>query len=913
MRRHWPRSTGTGRERAWLRRPQTCSLSEALSWRKDGNLSTKTPEEGVRQRVIAALKNLGWKETQLQWWPEWRVPAAPKELTKRERGQAFKALGQADLAAFADDSREPHALQVLFEFKAPSMSAGAEQLKAYLAMEPVVRMGYWTNGDESLAIYKSHTNDWLEVKNAPLPYPGEDLTAPPKKPPTWNDLRIPTEGELSAALRRIVATVVVGDTRSTRREDQLRELLHVVLVKIESDAIASSSANRHKPVDFRIYGDKASMIHVTAEQIRKQFKDYFAKQSNRVFNPDDRDEILLTEETIFAVVDILFPWRILGDQVDLLSKAFQTFRTKALKSGEGQFLTPQRVIRPCVSIMEIKSSDKVIDPACGTGGFIVEALRQVQENEFPGEDDAWKLVKFANENLYGVDTDSMSVKLARAMMIAMRDGSAHVLLGDAVRQHTWPEKFPRLKQELGGNAGSVAESFTVVLTNPPFGQDLKVKAADARASGYTIAKAAASGRKEYVDLEIGLIYLELAHRLLQVGGRVGIVLPETYFFSFKYKWLSSWLKGRFELRGMFNIAMEAFEEFCRAKTNFYVFEKVGNSSAKAPSWFSMDTVTVSTAPTCGLAKGGRLLPLVDPKTGASVMTTDPETGESIPAINDVLLSDAIALRRGERTDTMRDIPASQVLPRACVPVYYDRRYHEHFISEMKSERFRGFHSGTLAELAESGVISIRGGHGSPSSNQRVGDVPYIKVSDLRAGFVNINPTNRVPRSVAEHFWKGQGSGLQAFDILCPERTSKNIGDFCVLMPGQEQLLLTKEIIILRPGCNAEFDPFYLLWAMTLKIVRDQWKRVVFMQTNREDVGDRYLEIEIPVPNDSETAAEVSRPFRNYYHTVARARTSLGQYLADSGEHHFFVVSDAENDVEVQEEEESACGVAYEWT
>jgi hypothetical protein len=73
------------------------------------------------------------------------------------------------------------------------------------------------------------------------------------------------------------------------------------------------------------------------------------------------------------------------------------------------------------------------------------------------------------------------------MMIAMRDGSTHVLLGDAVRQHTWPSKFPRLKEE-------------------------------------------------------------------------------------------HWLEGRFALRGMFNIAMEAFEEFCRAKTNFYIFEKVGNGT-----------------------------------------------------------------------------------------------------------------------------------------------------------------------------------------------------------------------------------------------------------------------------------------------------------------------------------------------
>jgi hypothetical protein len=89
-----------------------------------------------------------------------------------------------------------------------------------------------------------------------------------------------------------------------------------------------------------------------------------------------------------------------------------------------------------------------------------------------------------------------------------------------------------------------------------------------------------AGPQEYADLEIGLVYLELAHKLLRVGGRVGIVLPETYFFSHSYRWLPLWLKDRLELRGMLNIAMEAFEEFCRAKTNFYIFERLG----KAMPW-----------------------------------------------------------------------------------------------------------------------------------------------------------------------------------------------------------------------------------------------------------------------------------------------------------------------------------------
>ena len=555
------------------RRPTPPSIRRVLATR------TTKPEEKVRQQVLAELKRLGWKESRLRWRPEWPIPDTPHDLTKRERGQKYTVCGSSDLVAFADDSGEPHALQTIFEFKEPTIEKGRMQLMRYLSNEPVARMGFWTNGTKTLAVYKSHTNDWIYVEDAPLPAPGDDLTQPPEKTPTWNDLRVPNEAELTAALRRIVATVVISDSRATRREDQLRELLHVV-VKVDADSFASKSANRDKPHPFRIYGDKQTMVKQTADAIRQQFKRYFTKQRNRVFHPDDHDEIYLTDETIFAVVDALAPWRILGDSVDVLAKAFQVFRTKTLKSGEGQFLTPQRVIRPSVKVMEITSQDKVIDPACGTGGFVIEALRQVQENEFPDENEAYDLIKFANDNLYAVDIDPIGTKLTRAMMIAARDGSTHVLMGDAVRIHQWGEKFPRLGVELADSHGEIDESFTAVITNPPFGADLKIKAADARAAGYTIARAAASGKQEFVDLEIGLIYLELAHRLLQVGGRVGIVLPETYFFSFQYRWLPTWLEDRFALRGMFNVAMEAFEEFCRAKTNFYVFEKVGYGAAE---------------------------------------------------------------------------------------------------------------------------------------------------------------------------------------------------------------------------------------------------------------------------------------------------------------------------------------------
>lgn len=332
-----------------------------------------------------------------------------------------------------------------------------------------------------------------------------------------------------------------------------------------------------------------------------------------------------------------------------------------------------------------------------------------------------------------------------------------------------------------------------------------------------------------------------------------------------------------------------------------------------PSWFSDDYVMVSTAPTCGLSKKGRLRRKIDPTTGERIKTVDPETGELIDEIDDRLRDDMALLTAAkgdpdkineDKSETLRLVPSDLVKTSCAVPIYYDKRLLRHFWNELKKPCFEGFEAKSLGDMQTDGQIAIRGGHGSPSQEERVGDVPYIKVSDLRAGLVNINPTNRVPRAVARRFWRGENSGLIAFDLLCPERTSKNIGDFCVLLPGQEQVLCTKEIIVLRPGPKANFDPFYLLWAMTLKVVRDQWNRVVFMQTNREDVGSRYLEIEIPVPPSREEADRVSKPFRDYYTTMAEAKEKIQEYLhgAESS-HHFFIGAAADVADEVEDDEE----------
>jgi type I restriction enzyme M protein len=149
------------------------------------------------------------------------------------------------------------------------------------------------------------------------------------------------------------------------------------------------------------------------------------------------------------------------------------------------------------------------------------------------------------------------------------------------------------------------------------------------------------------------------------------------------------------------------------------------------------------------------------------------------------------------------------------------------------------------------------------------------VSDIGNLRLNINPTNLVPQSLAKRLWRSAegDSGIKAWDLITPNRASSNIGEFAVVLPGEESVVLTKEVFVLRiaGGTKDGWDPFYLLWALCLKAVRLQWQRVALMQTNREDVGDRYKEIRLPKPKSKDWARKVSAAFRAYFESVAESK------------------------------------------
>lgn len=529
---------------------------------EQANHTLNGPEhQQVRLPTIERLKDLGWDENQIRWQPEWRVPQTPHDSTLRESGKSFKSW-PVDLALFDDANNVDDWKHIvsIFEFKAPNISEGTSQLEIYLIREPRAKLGYWTNGIEDIRVYKLPDGNFKHVRNKGLPRPGETLELPSEKPLALNDLKIPTQTELKSVFKRLLDTVVARDSKATRSETQLNELCNLLLLKLESDSAAQFDPN--VPVEFQLSeaGEAA-----TAKKIKNQF-DNLKRIRPQVFADDDIAGIVLDDHTIQDVTYELSGLNLIQVQPEAISSAFQVFRKANLKAGEGQYFTPYRVISTAIELMDIQPTDKVIDPACGTGGFLIEAFMSVvARSKASGTMNEATARTWAHRQLYGVDKDSINVKLARATLISLGDGSVNIYAGDSIREDRWHVDYPQLKQPM------TDESFTVVITNPPFGKGLKVSGVDSRRNNYSIAKAR-SGK--YQDLEIGLIFLERSFRLLVSGGRLGIILPETYFFSKTYSWLPEWLSDKFKLRGVVNIPMEAFQGYCRAKTNLYIFEKV---------------------------------------------------------------------------------------------------------------------------------------------------------------------------------------------------------------------------------------------------------------------------------------------------------------------------------------------------
>lgn len=816
-------------------------------------------KDTLEQRLVVGplvnrLISNGWKLEQIIFGKnEWKIPKHPSEASKREKGHSFDFF-PVDIAVFdsAENCGDYRHILFVVECKQPSVNVGLQQLETYLSLEPHAKLGIWANSadetSDALFVYKTNKGltlpKRLKIKN--IPSLGNALT-PEAVNLTFSDLIIPSKDSLYRTFSELLDKVVAQDGNVTRREEQLDQLCNLVLLKLDSDKQGKIASNSE--VYLRPFATETA----TADFIKSKF-DIFINVYPDIFVSKSDQELRFDDATIHSVCECLAPFNLIDIGADTVSIAFQVLRSAALKQQEGQYFTPKQVIQSALKLIPVTLDDIIIDPACGTGGFLIQALIDMKER-YPNQEK--EISRWAQLHIFGIDKDAIGIKLTKAIMQILNDGSAHCVRGDSVLTHTWKSKYPHLLSNQFKNG-----RFTKIFTNPPFGAPLKIKYSDAKKSNLSIVEYSEVGK----DIELGLLMFNRCVDLLKPGGHLCIVLPETYFFSPSYKYVRKWAYERLKPICVANVPMDAFQGFCRAKTNLYIFERLHEDRSNISE---TDEVTFLNPASCGIYKNGANRFVVD------------EHGKRTDTIDNQLLDFSIEYSNGNSAHSFT-IPLKQVLSSdVLVPQYFDRSLQTPSLDLFES---LGTQAISIGELIEKNIINLFNGHGSPSNDLRNGVVPYVKVSDIRNLRINVNPTNLIPLPLARKFWRSADgeSNLKAWDLISPSRASSNIGEFAILLPGEESIVLTKEVFIIRVNPNnIGITPFYLLWALSLTQTRKQWSRVTLMQTNREDVGQRYKEILIPLPKSIEWAGKVSAPFADYFKGIAEAKkTFIAQTATD---------------------------------
>lgn len=548
-----------------------------------------SPEEVEATQVFSKIlvEDYGYPKTQIQIRPQFHVKVRPSD-TKKEY--------PVDIAVFSDAEKTDDSIYLIVECKKKNRKDGRTQLENYLTLSKA-NLGVWFNGQERFYLLKQNTDDgrvlFKDIPNIPkFGEQLEDIGAIKRK-----DLII-THNLKSTfkAIRNYLAANAIG---ATRDEVLAQQLINLIFCKIFDERFTSPDAI----VRFRV-GLNESNADVR-NRIEKLFSDVKAKY-HEVFTKED--VINLDDNSIAYIVGEMQNYCLIDAERDVLADAFETFIDHALKGGQGQFFTPRNVVKMMVEILDPDDSDMVIDPACGSGGFIIESLRYIWNKIiFRYKEMGWtdtaileEKIDVANKCIRGIDKDYFLSKIAKSYMAIMGDGKGGVFCEDSLeRPENWSPKTQQ-KIDMG--------KFDVVLTNPPFGSKIPVTGED-KLKQYELAHKWKNkkGTNDWEKMKLAekeapqILFIERCYQLLKFGGRMAIVLPDGVFGNNQLGYIRKFIMQRFRLVAIIDIPLETFMPNTGTKTSILVVQKLKPQDIPADY-----PVFMCVAETCGHDRRGNI-------------------------------------------------------------------------------------------------------------------------------------------------------------------------------------------------------------------------------------------------------------------------------------------------------------------
>lgn len=315
--------------------------------------------------------------------------------------------------------------------------------------------------------------------------------------------------------------------------------------------------------------------HEVAERIKGIFEDL--KDSN-IFKDvfDGNEQIMLSDRGLAFVASELAKYSFLDATVDVKGTAYETIVSNTLKQEAGQFFTPRNIIKCMVEMLDPDQNCRVLDPACGSGGFLVMVLDHVRhkiaKNFYPELDDIHLEAKlnsaevddavreYAEKMIFGFDFDPDLKKAARMNMVMAGDGHSNIYninsldypygskpdvphISEAVNEsikHSADHDF-----HFGTSDNNAQGKFDMVFTNPPFGT--KVEVDQEIAARYELNSKAPE-----------VLFIEACYNFLKPGGKMAIVLPDGILGNPNTESVRLWILKHFKLLASVDLPVETF-------------------------------------------------------------------------------------------------------------------------------------------------------------------------------------------------------------------------------------------------------------------------------------------------------------------------------------------------------------------
>jgi type I restriction enzyme M protein len=394
------------------------------------------------------------------------------------------------------------------------------------------------------------------ITDIPISYGKVEEFRYKKGDPNW-DLKPIDQEDLKRAFQKCHDTLWAGGKRAPTTA--FDEFAKIVFVKIRDEKKGRRAGD---PYDFQIKThESAQSVYTRINAIYEEAK----KIDPEVF----KEDLKIEPEELYTVVGHLQGISLDKTDLDTKGVAFEHFMEDFFKGKNGQFFTPRNIVSFAVKMMNIKNDDLVLDPACGSGGFLLHALDEVRSQAkefFEGNQTAqWRhWHDFAKNNLYGIEINDSIARVAKMNMIIHDDGHSNIIGYDALDD---------IEKMTAKNPGFARNRFDFIVTNPPFGANVK-RSEHPYLEKFALGKKTdTKGKTKVMDNQkTEILFIERCIDFLKPEtGKMAIVLPDGILTNSSLQYVRDFLMERCQILAVVSLPQFAFTHFGAGVKSSLVF------------------------------------------------------------------------------------------------------------------------------------------------------------------------------------------------------------------------------------------------------------------------------------------------------------------------------------------------------